>query len=69
MNIWHDKTIILLTHQLNFLEKMDKIIVMNHNKVVEQGNLRSLLTNKKGLFYELYKNIYQLKNYIVFFSY
>lgn len=55
VNIWQDKTVVLLTHRLTFLEKMDRIIVMNHGKIVQLGDLKSLLSDNNGLFYALYK--------------
>ncbi|WP_116963431.1 thiol reductant ABC exporter subunit CydD [Fastidiosibacter lacustris] len=51
---WTDKTVIMLTHRLAFLSKMDHIVVMNEGKIVQQGSLESLLAEKSGFFNALY---------------
>lgn len=48
------KTLILITHKLTGLEKMDRIYVMNNGTVVESGT-HSQLLQKQGLFYEMYQ--------------
>lgn len=45
-------TLVLISHRLNGLEKMDQIIVMEDGKVVEVGNYEDLM-QKQGYFYEL----------------
>lgn len=49
-----DDTLILVSHRLNGLEKMDQLIVMEGGTVVETGNYQELM-NKKGYFFELKK--------------
>ena len=51
-NIAADDTLILISHRLNGLEKMDQIIVMENGRIVETGNYEELM-NIKGYFYEL----------------
>jgi ATP-binding cassette subfamily C (CFTR/MRP) protein 4 len=43
-----EKVIILVTHQLHFLRKVDKIIVLRKGKVAEMGTYEELMSNKKG---------------------
>ncbi|WLR48353.1 thiol reductant ABC exporter subunit CydC [Halobacillus litoralis] len=45
-------TVVLISHRLSGLEKMDQIIVMEEGKVVEAGSYDELM-QKKGHFYEM----------------
>lgn len=45
-------TVVLISHRLAGLEKMDQIIVMDNGKVVEAGTFHALM-EKKGYFYEM----------------
>ncbi|PRQ51289.1 putative xenobiotic-transporting ATPase [Rosa chinensis] len=38
------KTVILVTHQVEFLSKVDKILVMEHGQITESGTFENLLT-------------------------
>ncbi|MFD1065813.1 thiol reductant ABC exporter subunit CydC [Oceanobacillus locisalsi] len=44
------QTVVTIRHRLTGLENMDKIIVMNHGEIVEQGTYRELMKNEKGYF-------------------
>ena len=48
------KTVIAIAHRLSTLREMDKIIMFDKGKIVEQGSHESLL-RKKGKYYKLYK--------------
>jgi ABC-type multidrug transport system fused ATPase/permease subunit len=48
-----DKTIIISAHRLSTLKSMDKILVMDKGKIIEQGTYEGLL-KKKGQFYDLW---------------
>lgn len=52
--IWQDKTVIMLTHRLDFLAQMDQIIVLDQGEIIQRGKLSELLENKGGAFYALY---------------
>ena len=43
---------ILVSHRLTGLEKLDQIIVMDQGTIVESGTFEELM-NKKGYFYEM----------------
>lgn len=49
-----DKTLLVIAHRLSTLKNVDKIIVMESGKIIEEGRFDELV-KKKGLFYELYK--------------
>lgn len=47
-----DDTVILVSHRLTGLEKLDQIIVMDEGTIVESGTYQELM-NKKGYFYQM----------------
>ena len=54
-NIMKNKTVIAIAHRLSTLKNMDRIIVLNNGKIIEEGTIKELLKNKDGTFYHLYK--------------
>ena len=56
------KTVILIAHRLATIKKANNIVVMNNGSIVEMGNEEQLL-NKKGYYYELFKNQMILENH------
>ena len=48
-----NRTSIVIAHRLATIQKADRILVMDHGEVVEEGNHRQLLS-KKGLYKQLY---------------
>jgi len=48
------KTTLVIAHRLSTLRNMDRIIVIDHGKIVENGTHNQLL-RKHGLYYSLYK--------------
>jgi len=52
--ITKNRTSIIIAHRLSTIEKADKIIVMEHGKIVEEGKHLELL-NKNGYYATLYK--------------
>ncbi|QIV94238.1 heme ABC transporter permease/ATP-binding protein CydD [Allofrancisella frigidaquae] len=53
---WQDKTVIMLTHKLSFLECVDLIYVLDNGKLVQQGSFKELIEKESGEFYNFYKN-------------
>lgn len=49
-----NKTIVLITHKLTGLAKMDRIFVMDHGTLTESGTFEELLA-KRELFYTMYE--------------
>ncbi|WP_088036271.1 thiol reductant ABC exporter subunit CydC [Evansella clarkii] len=45
-------TLVLISHRLTGLEKMDKIIVMEQGRIIESGSYEDLMS-RKGYFYEM----------------
>lgn len=45
-----DKTVLLVTHQLQLLPEMDFVVVMENGKIVEQGTFNDLMARKSVLF-------------------
>ena len=51
-------TMLIVAHRLSTIQHADKIIVIDHGEIVEQGDHFELL-EKRGAYYELYKLQYQ----------
>ena len=49
----NDKVVILVTHQLHFLKKVDKIIVLHQGEISEMGSFDELMSNTKGRLHTL----------------
>jgi ATP-binding cassette, subfamily B, multidrug efflux pump len=48
------KTVIAIAHRLSTIAVMDRLIVIDNGKIIEQGSHQNLVKNK-GLYYELWK--------------
>lgn len=51
-------TMLIVAHRLSTIQHADRIIVISHGKILEQGNHNELL-KKKGAYYELYRLQYE----------
>ena len=51
-------TMLIVAHRLSTIQHADKIIVINHGRIIEEGNHFELL-EKRGAYYELYKLQYE----------
>ena len=51
-------TMLIVAHRLSTIQHADKIIVMNHGEIAEEGNHFELL-EKRGAYYELYRLQYE----------
>ncbi len=49
------KTVIVVAHRLSTIMKMDRILVVEGGKIVEQGSHKELLKKKKGIYSRLWK--------------
>ena len=52
------RTSIVIAHRLQTIQKADKIIVINHGKLIEQGSHKALL-EEKGFYYHLYQSQFE----------
>ncbi len=51
-----NKTSIVIAHRLSTIQKLDRIIVLDNGKIVEEGSHQQLLTHKNGLYAKLWKH-------------
>lgn len=51
---WKNKTVLILTHRLTLLERMDRIIVLENGQIVQDGPLTALLADESGLMSQLF---------------
>lgn len=57
MGLMKNRTTIAIAHRLSTLQQMDRIIVMDHGRIIEQGSHTELM-QKRGLYYELWSRQY-----------
>jgi len=50
------RTCLTIAHRLSTVVKADRIIVLEHGKIVEEGTHKGLLA-KKGLYYKMYQTL------------
>ncbi len=48
-----NKTTFVIAHRLSTIRNATKIIVLENGKIIQQGSHKSLIKNKKGLYYKL----------------
>lgn len=49
-----DRTTIIIAHRLSTITHADKIFVIDHGELVEEGNHESLM-EKQGVYYDLFQ--------------
>jgi len=54
-NLMKDKTVIVIAHRLSTIMKMDRIIVFDEGRIVEQGTHQELVSKKGGLYKKLWE--------------
>ncbi len=54
-NLMKNKTVIVIAHRLSTIMKMDRIIVLEPGKIVEEGTHEELVKKQKGLYKKLWK--------------
>ena len=59
--LFEKKTVVVVALRLSTVRNADKIIVLDHGRIVEQGT-HAELTAKRGYYYELVKNQLELGN-------
>jgi ATP-binding cassette, subfamily B, multidrug efflux pump len=58
-NLLKGRTAIMIAHRLSTIREADKIIVLDHGKILEQGNHEQLM-EKKEVYYELVRAQYKM---------
>jgi ATP-binding cassette subfamily B protein len=56
-NLMAGKTVIVIAHRLSTIQKMDRIIVVDSGKIIEEGSHQELLAKE----YSLYKKLWELQ--------
>ena len=57
-NLMSQRTSIVIAHRLSTIRNADKILVMHHGEIREEGNHEALL-EKRGIYYRLHQLQYQ----------
>lgn len=60
-SFFKSRTVVVVAHRLSTVKNADKIVVLEHGQIVEEGT-HNELTGKKGKYYELVKNQLELGN-------
>lgn len=54
VDLFKDKTLLIISHRFSTIEKADKIYVLNAGRVLESGTHKTLM-EKRNYYYKLYK--------------
>lgn len=54
-DLWAEKTVIAIAHRLSTLRHMDRIVVMDKGRIVEEGTHQALI-KKRGQYYRLWQH-------------
>ena len=50
-----NKTVIVIAHRLSTIRKMDRIVVIDKGKIVEEGTHQSLSAKQNGIYKKLWE--------------
>lgn len=56
-NLMADRTVLIIAHRLSILKNVDRILVLDHGRIVESGSREELLDRPDGMF----KNFYEMQ--------
>lgn len=57
-NLMKNRTSIVIAHRLSTVRNVDRILVLNHGEIIEEGSHQELLA-RRGLYYKLYQLQYK----------
>lgn len=57
------RTVIAIAHRLSTLKEMDRIVIMRHGKIIEDGSVDNLLKKPHSEFKRMWEH--QVKGFIV----
>lgn len=58
--IMKGRTVFVIAHRLSTVQNADKILVLDHGRIIEQGNHEELIA-KHGTYYQLYTGAFELE--------
>lgn len=58
--LMNGRTVFIIAHRLSTVKNSDIIIVLDHGRIIEQGNHETLIA-KKGVYYQLYTGAFELE--------
>ncbi len=59
-NLMKGRTVFVIAHRLSTVRNSDKIIVLDHGRIIEEGSHQELI-GKKGQYYQLYTGAFELE--------
>lgn len=54
VNLTKDKTVIVIAHRLSTIKKVDRIVVLDKGKIIEDGSHSQLIKKNKGIYKQLW---------------
>lgn len=58
--LMNGRTVFIIAHRLSTVKNSDIIMVLDHGRIIEQGNHETLIA-KKGVYYQLYTGAFELE--------